>query len=111
MVCYIFGNPVQVSAQAPGLIAGYNFNEGSRTTISDLSGNGITGTIAGATWTTSGEYGNALSFNGSTSYVDLGNPIPATDRQHDLDAWIKAQPIQPTMARSFQSLIAPLDGS
>jgi hypothetical protein len=38
------------------------------------SGNGNGGTIAGATWTTAGKYGNALTFNGASTYVDLGNP-------------------------------------
>lgn len=61
-------------AQTPGLIAAYSFNEGSGTTVTDASGNGNTGTLVGATWTTAGKYSNALSFNGSTAYVDLGNP-------------------------------------
>ena len=61
-------------AQTPGLVAAYAFNEGSGTTVVDASGNGLTGTIAGATWTPGGKYGNALLFNGTSSYVDLGNP-------------------------------------
>jgi len=55
-------------------MAAYGFKEGSGTTVADSSGNGNTGTINGATWTTAGRYGNALSFNGATSYVDLGIP-------------------------------------
>ena len=40
-----------------GLVAAYGFNEGSgSSTTADLSGNGNTGTISGATWTTSGRY-------------------------------------------------------
>ena len=61
-------------AQTPGLVAAYAFNEGTGTTVVDASGNGLTGTISGATWTPGGKYGNALSFNGTSSYVDLGNP-------------------------------------
>src|SRR5207245_2258860 len=38
-----------------------------------VSGNSLTGTLVGATWTT-GKYGNGLSFNGSSNYVDVGNP-------------------------------------
>ncbi len=57
-----------------GLIAGYSFNAGSGTTAVDSSRNGITGTLVGATWTAAGRYGNALSFNGASAYVDLGNP-------------------------------------
>src|ERR1700747_1562550 len=66
--------PFHSSAQSPGLVAAYSFNEGTGTTVSDSSGNNLTGIIVGATWTTGGMYGNALSFNGSSSYVDLGNP-------------------------------------
>ena len=58
----------------PGLTAGYGFSEGSGTTTGDASGNGLTGTLQAATWTTSGKYGNALVFNGTSGYVDLGNP-------------------------------------
>ena len=61
-------------ATPPGLVAAYSFDAGSGTTLADVSGDGNAGTIVGATWTTAGKYGNALSFNGATSYVDLGNP-------------------------------------
>ena len=56
-----------------GLIAAYAFTEGAGTTTADASGKGHTGTITGATWTTTGRYGKALSFDGTTSYVNLGN--------------------------------------
>jgi chitodextrinase len=62
------------AAASAGLVAAYSFNEGTGTSVTDVSGNGTTGTVVNATWTTSGEYGGALSFNGSSSYVDLGNP-------------------------------------
>ena len=65
--------PPRLSGQASGLVAAYSFNEGAGTTLTDLSGNGNTGTIVGAAWTTAGKYGNALSFNGASSYVDIGN--------------------------------------
>src|SRR5262249_22091826 len=54
----------------PTVIA-YNFNEGSGTTVKDLSGNGRNGTVSGATWTT-GKFSNALAFNGSTAKVTSG---------------------------------------
>ena len=54
--------------------AAYGFNQGSGTTATDSSGNGISGTLQGTTWTTSGKYGKALSFNGNSSYVNLGDP-------------------------------------
>jgi hypothetical protein len=78
-------------ATPTGLVAAYAFDEGTGTTVSDKSGNNLTGTIAGATWTTAGRYGNALSFNGTSSYVDLGNPskLQITGSM-TWSAWIKA---------------------
>jgi hypothetical protein len=74
-----------------GLVAAYGFDEGSGTTVKDSSGNNLTGTIVGATWTTGGMYGNALSFNGTSSYVDLGNP-PGLQLTGSItiEAWVKA---------------------
>ncbi len=66
---------ITVTNSAPGgLLLGYGFNEGSGTTVHDSSPNAITGTLSGATWTSSGKYGAAVSFNGTNNYVDLGNP-------------------------------------
>ena len=50
--------PPRLSGQASGLVAAYSFNEGAGTTLTDRSGNGNTGTIVGAAWTTAGKYGN-----------------------------------------------------
>ena len=45
----------------------------------------------GATWTTGGKYGNALSFNGTSSYVDLGNPAALQlTGSMTVEAWVKA---------------------
>jgi chitodextrinase len=79
------------SAMPAGLVAAYSFNEGSGTTVTDLSGNNNTGTIVGATWTPSGKYGNALAFNGSSSYVDLGNPTSLQlTGSMTVEAWVNA---------------------
>jgi hypothetical protein len=59
--------------------------------VSDASGHGITGTLQGATWTTAGRYGNALNFNGSSGYVDLGNPaLLQITGSMTWSAWVKA---------------------
>jgi hypothetical protein len=52
----------------PGLVAAYNFNEGTGSSVTDLSGQGNTGTIFDATWGT-GIYGGALAFDGSSGSV------------------------------------------
>ena len=89
-LCF-FGSPLSSFAQSSGLVAAYSFDEGTGTAVLDQSGNNLTGTIVGATWTTSGRYGNALSFNGVSSYVDLGNPVALhLTGSMTLEAWIKA---------------------
>ena len=93
------GNPTPTPIPTPtptptppaGLVAGYGFNEGSGATVNDASGHGITGNIFGATWITGGRFGKALSFNGSSSYVDLGNPaLLQITGSMTWSAWVKA---------------------
>ena len=57
------------NAQPSDLVAAYAFNEGSGSTVADLSGNGNVGTLSGASWTTAGKFGSALAFNGSNARV------------------------------------------
>lgn len=54
-----------------GLVAAYNFNEPSGTTVTDVSGKGNHGVIAGAVRTTLGKSGNALSFDGVDDWVTI----------------------------------------
>jgi chitodextrinase len=82
------GATTQTSA-LPNLVAAYGFEEGSGSTVADASGNGNTGTISGATWTTAGRFGNALNFNGTSSRVT----IPDAGSLHltggmTLEAWV-----------------------
>jgi hypothetical protein len=58
-----------------GLVAAYGFNEGQGLTTADLSGRGNNGTISGATWAgaTSGRFGNALVFNGTSNFVNVAD--------------------------------------
>src|SRR5207244_3790164 len=74
---------------APGLVAAYGFNEGSGTVVNDASGTGNNGTINGATWTTSGKYGNALTFNGTNARVTINNAasLQLTSGM-TLEAWV-----------------------
>src|SRR5437870_4147806 len=77
------------STATPGLVAAYAFSEGSGSTVADLSGNGNTGTVVGATWTTAGKYGNALTFNGSTTRVDIpDSPSLRLSGAMTLEAWV-----------------------
>jgi hypothetical protein len=68
------GVGVSVSNTAPtGLVAYYRFDEGSGATALDASGRANNGTIVGASWTATGKYGSALSFNGSSSIVNVAD--------------------------------------
>ena len=55
-----------VPAGAAGLVAAYGFDEGAGTTTADQSGNANNGTLSDATWSATGKFGKALSFNGTT---------------------------------------------
>jgi hypothetical protein len=73
-----------------GLMAAYGFKEGSGNTVADASGNNNTGTISGATWTSAGKYGSALSFNGSSSYVQAPHSpsLNISGNTLTLSAWV-----------------------
>jgi sulfur relay (sulfurtransferase) complex TusBCD TusD component (DsrE family) len=72
-----------------GLVAAYGFDEGAGATVSDASGSGNTGSINAATWITTGRFGNALAFNGSSSAVVV-NDSASLDLTTGmtLEAWV-----------------------
>jgi hypothetical protein len=87
------GVTVTVSNTAPppptGLVASYNFDAGTGTTLADTSGTGNNGTITGATWSTAGKTGGALSFNGTSNYVQVAdsNSLDVTTAM-TLETWV-----------------------
>jgi hypothetical protein len=80
-----------VTAVTPtvGLVAAYNFNQGTGTQLTDISGLGNHGAITGATWTTSGRNGSALQFNGTSNLVTVPdtNALDLTTNM-TLEAWV-----------------------
>ncbi|WP_449065406.1 LamG-like jellyroll fold domain-containing protein [Planomonospora algeriensis] len=84
--------PTTAPTPAPveGLVAAYGMNEGSGTTVADASGKDNAGTIRDATWVSDGRYGNALSFGGSSSWVEIthNSSLTLTDGM-TLSAWVK----------------------
>jgi hypothetical protein len=74
----------------PGLVSWWQFNEGTGTVAGDSSGNGNNGTIYGATWTTTGKFGNALSFNGVSNYVQSTTTVSydTSANNYTISAWI-----------------------
>lgn len=92
--------PTSTSAPSPtptgvppgtGLVAALSFNEGSGSSVADTSGNNNNGSITGATWSTSGKYGKALSFSGSNQYVTINdaNSLDLTTGM-TLEAWVNS---------------------
>ena len=67
---------VQPAAAQSGPVAAYGFNEGAGTTAADATGNGRTGTLTSATWTTAGRFGGALTFNGTSARAATSRITP-----------------------------------
>lgn len=81
--------PVVAQPGVPNLVAAYNFNQGSGTTLSDVSGNNLNGTLSGPTWTTEGRFGGALTFDGVNDWVTVpdNNALDLTTGM-TLEAWV-----------------------
>ena len=93
---------ITVSNQpSTGLVAAYGFNETSGSTVSDASGSGNNGTISGATRTTSGKYGSALSFDGINDLVTISDAASLDlTTALTLEAWVR-----PVVAVSGRTVI------
>src|SRR5262249_45456922 len=93
---------------APALVAGYGFGEGSGALTADVSGNGIVGTlVSGPAWV-AGRNGTGLSFNGSTTYVNLGNPAALQlTGSMTLSAWV----FEPANVGDDGQIVAKSDGA
>jgi Concanavalin A-like lectin/glucanases superfamily/Viral BACON domain len=80
------------SAPPPGgaPVGAWGFDEPSgTTTVTDSSGRGNTGTIAGATRTTSGRFGSALTFDGINDWVTVpDSPSLDLSTRATLEAWV-----------------------
>ncbi len=81
---------IWVRDSAP-LLARWSFDEGTGSTAADVTGNGHTASLVGATWGV-GVRGGALSFDGNGQYANIGKPMPAALRPtaaFTLEAWIR----------------------
>jgi hypothetical protein len=70
---------VQILASGDNLVAHWSMNEGSGTSAGDSSGNNYNGTLTGGvSWASGQMANNALSFDGSTGYVNLGKNLASS---------------------------------
>src|SRR5262245_40245131 len=90
LLASLLGSRTEIaSAQQGGLVAAYAFSEASGATAQDASGNGNTGVLSGATWTTAGKYGSALAFDGGSALVRIDDaPSLRLTGQMTLEAWV-----------------------
>jgi hypothetical protein len=85
------------ATSATGLVASYNFDDGTAT---DKTGLGHNGTLGGAV-SAPGQFGQALSFNGTSNYVTVNdaNDLDFTTGM-TLEAWVR-----PASVSGWQSLV------
>jgi Concanavalin A-like lectin/glucanases superfamily/Domain of unknown function (DUF1929)/Bacterial Ig domain len=86
-----------VNATFAGLVAAYGFNEISGTTVTDVSGFNNTGTLGGGvTRTTSGKFGSALVFNGSSFVTIPSTASLSLTSAMTLEAWVNPLTVSST---------------
>ena len=101
----VSNGPVKDSPVMGGLAGYWPFSEGAGSKTDDASSASHPGALSGTTWTT-GKHGKGLAFNGSSSYVSLGNfDVPGS--AITLAAWIKAD----TLGSSDPRIISKANGS
>ena len=96
---YQSGAVKQKTVSNLGLVGYWPMNEGRGTKAGDSSGQGNTGTITGATWI-NGKRGGALSFNGSSNWVNISNSTTLNQANFTAFAWFK------TTSSSDQKIIS-----
>ena len=92
----------------------WKMDEGQGTTVnnSGSGGSGLNGTLgtgsSAPTWSQSGKFGKALSFDGSNDYVDMGNP-PSLQITGNIaiSSWVKMNATD----SSFKSIVSGADGT
>ncbi|HEY7292623.1 MAG TPA: fibronectin type III domain-containing protein [Vicinamibacterales bacterium] len=76
-------------ATNPQLVAAFSFDEGTGTTVNDLSGSGNNGTVANGSWSAAGKFGKALSFNGVNTLLTIpDSPSLRLTTGMTLEAWV-----------------------
>jgi len=89
------------ASPGPGIVGLWHFDEGSGTTASDSSGNSNDGTIYGtASWTGSGMFDGALTFDGIDDYVEVAHDdsLDMTSA-YTLEAWVNVTDVPSNIYR------------
>ena len=101
LACVVLLAQAALAQNPTGLVSAYSFNEGTGTVVNDVSGNSNNGTISNATWSASGKFGSALSFNGTSSWVVIPDSA-SLDLTNGLtmEAWVR-----PTTLCSWRAVL------
>jgi hypothetical protein len=89
-----FSNEVSVTVASgsptlSSLVGAFAFNENSGMTTGDSSGNSNTGSLSGASWTSQGKFGSALSFDGLNNVVTVNDSSSlALTNGMTVEAWV-----------------------
>jgi hypothetical protein len=85
----------QASLPSQGLVAAYAFSEGLGTTTADTSGNANIGALTNdPTWTTQGEFGNAIAFDGVDDFITVAdNATLDLSSGGTLSVWVRLNTI------------------
>src|SRR5687768_9834072 len=97
-----------INLQAQGLVGHWKLDEGRTRSTADSSGNGNNGSLVGAggpQWIT-GQFGNALRFDGVDEYVNVANSASlGITGDITMAAWIKRE-----VPLAFDGIVAKTDG-
>lgn len=80
---------ISVKTEPSGLVGYWPMDESGGTETYDASANTDNGALVGAPTWSSGKIGSALTFNGASQYVDLGDPSALQGSTMTVEAWIK----------------------
>lgn len=86
----------------PGIQVAYGFEDGSGTTVDDITGNGHDATLTGGpAWVPDGRHGKALSFDGLDDLGTIADPgSVGLSGPHTISAWVR-----PRTLRSWQTVV------
>jgi PKD repeat protein len=99
---------VKATTDSGAAVGIWHFDEGSRTTAHDSSGNGNNGTLKnGPTWV-NGKSGKALSFDGVDDYVQIADSpsLELGSSNYTIMAWFKT----PSLPSLIYPIVAKMDG-
>jgi len=72
-----------------GLVLHFSFDTDEGGRVTDMSGAGNDGKVIGATYTSEGKVGGAMSFSGDRQAVAVGNPASLQLQNFTIMAWVK----------------------